>query len=368
MPLKKKKKSKPSNKKPGRDGGTIHAQADSRLLQLPQELRDKVYDFLFLSTRVTFGKRSTGRISSKTMKPAANSLALLRVCRRIFEETKPLWLGRILFNFESSESLLDKLSLLPLNTLSQIRYVRVRGETLMLSYDYDQDVYHRLVWTLKLLPGLRLDTLTVLGLSDGIMDYDTLGGLIRHGNCWKELRYITRDSTMLGFKREQSYRRKPQPRTWSDTLLSRDGLDSRATVAVYQATEHKTIGAPFNVSNSRPFEQQVLPPETLDIFGLGEDAHLMSDNERTKELLVVVRRGRGADITESDSPPFHAEDIRQDTYGMTWQAIKRKYLEFDGRYDDEMEEERVYLEETEVVEADAYHGVDDFVWDDTVSF
>lgn len=41
-------------------------------------------------------------------------------------------------------------------------HLRVEGSTLMLSYE-DDDVYYRLASMLGLLPGLRLDTLTVLG-------------------------------------------------------------------------------------------------------------------------------------------------------------------------------------------------------------
>ena len=66
-------------------------------------LREQIYDFLFVSTRVTFGQRSTGRIRRKTLKPAPHSLALLRVCRQIYKEGKSFWLGRVLFNFENVE-------------------------------------------------------------------------------------------------------------------------------------------------------------------------------------------------------------------------------------------------------------------------
>ncbi|KAH8586940.1 hypothetical protein B0O99DRAFT_472899, partial [Bisporella sp. PMI_857] len=306
--------------------------------QLPLELRREVYDFLFMSTRVTFGNRSTGRIKHKKIKPASHSLALLRVCRQIFEETKSLWLGLLLFNFERIEYLLDKLSSIPSPTLSQIRHLRTRGHPLILPFE-DDDVYYRLAWALKLLPGLRLDTLTVLGSSSGMINYDNLGGLIQHGNGWKELHYITKDSSMLGFKKEElfdadPYWRRPQPSTWKEILLSGDGADSKVAVAVYQAAEDKAIGAPFNEKNSRPLDQTVVPPETLETFGVQEDAHLMSDGQREKELLVVVKRDHSADIAERDRGPYHQHDIREWTDGMAWPAIKRKHVEFDSEYED----------------------------------
>src|SRR2546429_1002562 len=189
------------------------------LLQLPRELRDQIYTCLFASTRITFGERNS-RITTKTMKPAPNSLAILRTCRQINQEAGALWLNHVLFNFENPEDLLDKLSTLPSTTLSQIRHVRTGGRPLMLQpIGDDDDVYYRLVWALKLLPGLRLNTLTVLGSSGGEIAYDTLEGLIKYGNGWKELHFITPNSTMLGFAKvvmfmADPYWRKPQPSTW----------------------------------------------------------------------------------------------------------------------------------------------------------
>jgi hypothetical protein len=192
---------------------------DNPLLRLPGEVREQIYDDLFVSTRVSFGQRGIERIGSRNLKPAPHALAVLRVCRLIHEEAKSLWLSRILFNFEDVESLLDKFSTLPLDILSQIRHVRTRGHDLMLGPHY------RLVDVLTLLPGLQLDTITVLGLNQGLMNYDTLGGLIEFGDGWRELRYITRDSTVLGFRCGQSitrsFLRRPQPTDWNKTLLKR---------------------------------------------------------------------------------------------------------------------------------------------------
>lgn len=142
-PPQKKRKQEEENNDQGRnkqdEGTNTPITRECRLLQLPRELRDNVYTFLWTSTRVTFGQRcrgriGTGRIERKNMKPAPNSLALLRVCRQTFEENKSLWLGRVLFNFEGVRSLLDKLSLLPSTKLSQIRYVCTRGYALKPSY------------------------------------------------------------------------------------------------------------------------------------------------------------------------------------------------------------------------------------------
>lgn len=324
-----------------------------------------MYDFLFLSTRITFGTRFNDGIP-KYMMPAAHSLALLSACRQIFNETKTLWLQRLLFNFESVESLFDKLSSLPSTILSQIRHLRIRQDSWILSFD-DVEHCYTLVWILKLLPGLRLDTLTVLGpleSFDGITNCVALEGLIRYGNGWKELHYLTPDSAMLGFgeragsygrQRGGSYRRQPQPSSWKDSLLSRDGIDSKATVVIYQAAEGKVVGAPFTKNNSRPLNQIVVPPDTLETFGLKEDVQLMSDGQRERELLVVVMRG-DTDIAERDEGPYDQADIRQQTDGMAWPAIKANLNSNDDDNDDD-------FQEIETLEADTYKNRDEYVWD-----
>lgn len=174
-------------------------------------LREKVYDSIFFSTTIRFGEwptcrflgtcpsyfrqsitcsrvnaplsttilverllicRFLGQIGMKNRNLATHSLALLRVCRQIYEETKSLWLGRILFDFNHVITLLDKLSLLPDLTLSRIRFIRVSADPLVLRVEgQNHHPFFRLLWALKMLPGLRLDTLTVLGTYYGPLDY-----------------------------------------------------------------------------------------------------------------------------------------------------------------------------------------------------
>lgn len=80
--------------------------------------------------------------------------------------------------------MLDKLYFLPKENLSQIRHVRTNGRPVMFSLAHD-DVYYRLAWVMKLLPELRLDTLTVLAgypnkFAGGTAQarYDTVDGLV----------------------------------------------------------------------------------------------------------------------------------------------------------------------------------------------
>jgi len=148
--------------------------------------------------------------------------------------------------------------------------------------------------------------------------------------------------------------------------LARDGADSQANVTIYQAAKEKRVGAPFDENSSRPLEQTVTSPGALKTFRVQADIHLMSEGERQKELLVVVRRGQGADISEPEEGPVHCDDIRLWGRGRKWPEIKNGLRPnfSDSDSEDGIVEEPEEKEE-EVFETDVYHGVNDYVWDDT---
>ena len=346
----------------------ILSQTLSPLLQLPGELRNQIYNCLFASTRLTFVERSTGRITHKTMRPAINSLAILRVCRQINQEARSLWLGKILFSFEHVEDLLDKFSTLPSSTLSQIRNVRTGGRPLMLQpIGGRNDVYYSLAWALELLPGISLDNLTILGSSCGVISYDTLEELIKHGNGWRELHFITANSEMLGFAKAPTfiadqYWRKPQPSTWNDILLRRDGANSGASVTIYRSTQSHSPGTVIDPRTRQIFEQKVPSPRELETFGVAKDKQLLAEDEIGKKVLVVVKRGHGANIGEQDTPPYYSMDNTR--HGMTWAEIKRQRIDFSIPIDDNDDGGYHFLAEGyENDEVDDCIGVDDYVWE-----
>ncbi|KAF5120462.1 hypothetical protein E5D57_013816 [Metarhizium anisopliae] len=250
-----KKKTKGKSRKNPSGHSTLcsaNDQESSWFFQLPQELRISIYGYLFLSTRVSHGRRPVRRIAEIRITPAPNSLALLRTCRRVRTEIGDSWLGQVLFSFEDTETMMVKLAALSMATLSKIRHLRIRGETLMLSFG-DEDVYYcdgtrararsnatwikrlftrrlcpkvgpfpynyRLVHILKLLPGLQLDTFTVLNMYGESVSYDVLNTLIKYGEGWKELRFISHGSSLLGYAQppdifndehfNERYQRKP---------------------------------------------------------------------------------------------------------------------------------------------------------------
>lgn len=121
---------------------------------------------------------------------------------------------------------------------------------------------------------------------------------------------------MLGFAKIDSptmdrYCRKPQPSNWSATLLERDGESSGASVTIYRSIQYNSPGAIFNPHTREIFEQK-LPRKQPENYSVSKDMRLLSGNEASKELLVIVKRGRHADIVEQDSPPYLLEnDIRR---------------------------------------------------------
>jgi hypothetical protein len=76
----------------------------SMFLELPGEIRNQIYETLFTSTRLSSG---VWRSDKKWIKPAPNSLAIVRTCRQTNQEARSLWLGRVLFHFENIQSMLD---------------------------------------------------------------------------------------------------------------------------------------------------------------------------------------------------------------------------------------------------------------------
>jgi hypothetical protein len=308
----------------------IKIQKTSRLLKLPRELRDEIWELAFDNTRLTFGLRYTPRYGERYLKPAPHSLALLKVCRQVNIETRDIWIQRVLLNFEDPQTMLNRLAELPDSTLSKIRHLRLIGSPMMRYLKGFDDLMYRHENIFQLLPALRLDCLTIFAIASAAPEYDAITNLINRGNGWKELRYITRSSRMLGFSPGRSLgsretgdiRRQPQPRFWNKRLLNRDGEGSGSTVQVFRSTEENDCTSVLDPERCEEFEQN--PDEQkLQEFGRVDDEDLTRGAGSRKALMVLVRRGPDVDTTQK-SPGYGKErDMKARFNKRTWRARKK---------------------------------------------
>ncbi len=117
----------------------FHQQENSRLMQLPPEIRDLIYAFIFRSTRFSYGRRGPGQIDGYCVVISGNrgnALSLLRTCRRVNAEIGNQWVSQVVFSFEDPCTLLDKLAGISDTVRSLIRNVRTSGDTLRILWGH----------------------------------------------------------------------------------------------------------------------------------------------------------------------------------------------------------------------------------------
>ncbi len=295
------------------------------------------------------------------------------------------------------------------STLSKVRRVRVGGRKLELGFPGSKfRACHGLASALTLLPPaeLDLDVLTVLG--DGGLprhDYETLDALVRagaggDGACgWRELRFVSRSSALLGYANQMPvfmgngggggddddddrmlrFWRRPQPAHWREALEARDGgekgenseseaeaetASAGSSVTVYRSTRPGQCGAVLDERTRETYEQTPTEGQGqgqgrrafLDSYGIWGDEALLADGEREKEMMVVVRRGTGADRgCKEGSSPVTRDDVWEGMSGKTWPEIRRDHVDILHDDGDLVED---------VVGMDSYEDVDEYVWAD----
>ncbi|KAH7120568.1 hypothetical protein EDB81DRAFT_631449, partial [Dactylonectria macrodidyma] len=240
---------------------------------LPPEIRREIFSLVFYNTRVTYGSVYRNGTWSTNIKPAPNSLALLRTCRRAKEEVGDSWLGKILFSFRNPETMLDKLTPLPRETRAKIRYLHVFDETIRLNLQRGVFLFE-LHLAFRMLPGLRLDILTIQGDGKNHFVYDAVTNAVWLSSGWKELRYITRTSGVLGFKKVDypfvhgqnakfKYWRQPQPAYWKHFMKKRDGAASEPSIAIYRSLKSHSPGTVLDPKMRQLFNQKMPKSESL---------------------------------------------------------------------------------------------------------
>ena len=308
----------------------------SMLLRFPPETRLQILEEVLSTTELVFAWNWASRQQEQTTQhPVHNDLAIFRVCRQITNGIGQQWLGSVLLRFKDLPTMMDKLSALAPDELSRIRHVRIPGTRLeFLLEDGLRQVFLDIAFTPKLLPALRLDTLTVLADHNPAVAYDMLNHLIAHGSGWRELRYITQDSAMLAFGATTlpgnfDCVREPQPKYWNGIILQRDGLTSGASVTIYRSTK-PAAGSVMFPEVREAFNQTPTDPEEITNFGLHGDPAIMLDcDARCKGLLVIVKRGAGADLAPQNEPPYHKQDIRHSVGDITWAEIRLHHINTD---------------------------------------
>lgn len=217
--------------------------------------------------------------------------------------------------------MLDILMELPVSTISKIRHIRVTAEPVltMIAPAGRRTEYYFMSALLKLLPGLRLDTLTVYG-TGFLLAFEgsrILDELISRSCGWKELYYITREETLLG-PGGPPVRSPPQPEQWQRIMNDRDGTETNPSVTIHRST------CPIMHNNTTMISRRDMPGDWIDGITLNINQHenLNQKIADRRGIMVVVKRGLGVDYEEKEGSPLLEKDIRRDAPGMTWQEIQ----------------------------------------------
>lgn len=193
--------------------------------------------------------------------------------------------------------MLKKLAAVEPSILSKLRYMRISGPSPMLSIQRDPPRM-KCGWAhvFKALPGLCLDRLTVIGYYSptATADLFTLEQLIKQGDGWQELCFISDNSAILVPTKEVRHHghwhnalRLPR---LDGALAKRDGRT--ASVRFYRSKHASDRGLMI----SKPVTREAIFTRgyrSLEDFYAPRTAALSQDKEMEKEVLVVARRGSG---------------------------------------------------------------------------
>lgn len=163
------------------------------LFRLPQELRDRIYSFVFSSSILD---KSPLEYYESDGNPPYQKLSLLRTCHRLSAEIGTSWISQVTIEFARPEDLIQALNPLPLTTLAQIRHL-ILGAYIFVYPPAEMNKFLiRNDEVVKLLLQIPLDVLGVYGPVTVRPAHlmPLLDKLIRTNNGhWKNLHIYTRD-------------------------------------------------------------------------------------------------------------------------------------------------------------------------------
>ncbi|KAF7544459.1 hypothetical protein G7046_g9782 [Stylonectria norvegica] len=333
---------------------------------LPQEIRDEIYRHVFNSTRLSYGRRILDVHMTITIKTSPSALALLRTNRRITKEIGKSWLGQLLFNFESLEAMLHKLTALPVDIVSRIRRVRVFGDHIRLQ-DRDPRGKISLQIVLAMIPNLCLDVLTVLcrrADSHHVDSYTTLESLIEDSCGWKELRYISNNSALVAFTIARSWEidgrifrlHEPPLARWQRVLDERDGACTTPTIAMYRSTELYRPNSNFHAKTRVPllYASRAQSKALQNAQTNPNRNTLKPAGEGGEDVMIIVRRGLGVDYEQKEDSVYVSHQINESwAQGKNWKDICRQYLGLHGDVD---------VDKDEGFMIDVYGDAEDYMW------
>ncbi|KAK2760362.1 hypothetical protein FQN54_002432 [Arachnomyces sp. PD_36] len=324
----------------------ITIQPPCYFIQLPGEIRNMIYDFLFYSTRLAFGKRALRKWMFKIIKPALHSLAILRVCRQINTEAKDLWIDKVLFHFEDIPDMTHKLDDAPIGVVPKIRHMRLGGRLITTQTLGGMQCLH--------LPlGMRLDTLTILGLPFPMLANTSFEELFLHTNGWRELRYITSVSLRQCFEHCFLRRLPREPTRPGETVMRRDGLELGDSVFIYESTEDGLTGAVLNPKTRKLLTRKDLLVE-WDFDELQVEP--LKAMLKKREMMHVVKRDPNMSIVQH-LPPCSVDNIKVSISRNSHWLHENPFRNLPSHRS---------LADTALFagfEADSYDDVDEYEWD-----
>jgi hypothetical protein len=251
--------------------------------------------------------------------------SILRTCRQLYHEARPLFAPNILLDFSSTSTMLDTLTTLPPSIIENLRHMCLMSDPFPLYRD-DRISYttFSMAHTLPMFPGLQLDVLTVEDCYhfSGIKNdrrgacgtyYDIQTALEADG--WQELHYVIPTTEFMTSDQDPFTGRVAQPAGWDKKLREKDGETSGAEVRMYIADQKSPDGLAedsFTRSSWEAVPCHLLPP--LPSF------------EWDREVIVIAKRGAGAKYVQDGS--MMREHIRRLLDKMSWAVLKTsgKYI------------------------------------------
>lgn len=358
-----------------------HDQRYCTLLGLPREVRDEIYRRLFRSTRLTFGRRASGRGKRMITKPKPHSLAIRWTCHQIHEETEIVWLNHVLFNFKDPLALMDKPSALPPSSIPHIRHLRVEEGPFraldVFSYRAPR-IYHysNLASALQIFPTLRLDAMVVFE-KDCCHLNSTSRMMIEQTSGWTHLYIVCPVTPIFGswfLKHNASlplcnlFRSHAR---WQRMFVERDGHHTAPSMSISYSTKPKVQGAILDsryrhcFDTSLPFVSQMMSEH---VSPTPQNRRIYLD----REIMISAKRGDGVDVSRHVDPEFECDDkfslktLKPEEFNAILMsmggAIRQQVLNNDGDEYDAFGPPLSVHDESIAVLRDEYDDVDEHHW------